>query len=235
MRAKRIVMADEAKLPPGQFELRDFPRFGLPRFAGRFPDDPRHVRLKVGGHVGEEIVLSDEELFGLPRIDQTSDFHCVTTWSRRSLQWSGVRFSDFFERIVVPGARPHADARLVVFRSQDGYRTSLPLSDLLVENVLLADRLDGKPLTIEHGAPLRLVAPAHYGFKNPKHLCAIEFQPDGYQLRSPTPFAFMNHPRGRVALEERGTGVPGWLLRYLYRPLVGSGIWLYKRALKKHS
>jgi DMSO/TMAO reductase YedYZ molybdopterin-dependent catalytic subunit len=50
----------------------------------------------------------------------------------------------------------------------------LLLSDLLAAEVLLADILDGLPLSMEHGAPLRLVAPAHYGYKSVKHLSGIE-------------------------------------------------------------
>ena len=75
-------------------------------------------------------------LQGLRRVDQASDSHCVTTWSCRAVRWSGVRFAD------------------------------LPLEDLLAPDVLLADRLEGQPLPVAHGAPLRLVAPAHYGYKS---------------------------------------------------------------------
>lgn len=227
-------MRNETPLPPGQHDLDHFPRFGLPKFADRLPKETRQVYLTIMGDVAEAITVCDE-LRQLPRIDQTSDFHCVTTWTRRSLRWSGFRFSDFYERIVIPRARPQPDALLVILRCQDGYATSLPLPDLLASTVLLADRLDGESLSIEHGAPLRLVAPAHYGYKNPKHVCALEFWCEDQQYPPPTPFRFMRHPRARVALEERGTGVPGWLLRYLYRPLVRPGIWQFQRALERHS
>jgi DMSO/TMAO reductase YedYZ molybdopterin-dependent catalytic subunit len=173
--------------------------------------------------------------WALARETREEDDILVTTRTRRSLLWSGVRFSDFYERIVIPRARPQGDALFVVFRCQDRYASSLPLTDLLADSVLLADRLNDAPLPIEHGAPLRLVAPAHYGYKNPKHVCAIEFWRDDRQYRPPTPFRFMNHPRARVAFEERGRGVPGWVLRYLYRPLVRPGIWQFQHALERHS
>ncbi len=225
-------MGNETKLPPGQYELGAFPRFGLSRFANRFPRETRRIQLAITGDVGEHLSVSDE-LRDLPRVEQTSDFHCVTTWSCRSLRWSGFRFSDFYERIVVPRARPPQDSTLVVLRCQDGYAMSLPLSDLLADGVLFAERLNDHPLPIEHGAPLRLVAPAHYGYKNAKHVCGVEFWRDDRHVRS-APFRFMSHPRGRVALEERGTGVPGRLLRYVYRPLIRPGIWLFRRALDRH-
>lgn len=225
-------MSDEMRLPPGQYELADFPRFGLSHFANRFPKDTQQIQLKIVGDIEEPTAVT-EELHALPRVEQTSDFHCVTTWTRRSLHWSGFLFSDFFSQIVVPRVRPQRDATFVILRCQDSYSVSLPLADLMAENVLLADRLNGEPLAIEHGAPIRLVAPAHYGYKNAKHLRAVEFWRDDRQYR-PAAFRFMDHPRARVALEERGRGVPGWLLRYLYRPLVGPTIRRFKNALDQH-
>ncbi len=220
-------------LPPGQYELEEFPRFGLSQFANRFPKKTRQISLKISGDVDESIAVADE-LRHLPRVDQTSDFHCVTTWTRCSLRWSGFRFSDFYERIVVPRARPQQDATFVILRCQDGYAPSLPLADLLADNVLFAERLNGEPLQIEHGAPLRLVAPAHYGYKSAKHVYGVEFWHDDRNYRRSAAFRFMDHPRARVALEERGGGVPGWVLRYLYRPLVRPAIWLFRRALDRH-
>jgi len=103
----------------------------------------------------------------------------------------------------------------------------------LADDVLLADRLNGAPLDVAHGAPLRLVAPAHYGYKNPKHVNRIEFWPDAAQFQPPA-LAFMDHPTARVATEERGRVFPGWMLRYLYRPLVRSTIRTFERALAQH-
>jgi DMSO/TMAO reductase YedYZ molybdopterin-dependent catalytic subunit len=223
---------DDKRLPPGQYEIDEFPRFGLTQFADRFPAETRRISLEITGTVGEAIDVG-EELGALPRVEQTSDFHCVTTWSRRRLRWSGFRFADFYERIVVARARPASDARLVIFRCMDGYRVSLPLEDALAGDVLLADMLDGEPLSTEHGAPLRLVAPAHYGYKNPKHLRGVELWRDGRVYR-PAAFTFMDHPRARVAHEERGRYVPGWLLRYLYRPLVRPTIDRFRRELARH-
>jgi DMSO/TMAO reductase YedYZ molybdopterin-dependent catalytic subunit len=219
-------------LPPGQYELDEFPRFGLSQFANRFPTETSQISLKITGDVEESITVSDE-LRHLPRVNQMSDFHCVTTWSRRSLRWSGFRFSDFYERIVVPRARPRDDATFVILRCQDGYAASLPLTDLIADSVLFADHLDGEPLPIAHGAPLRLVAPAHYGYKSAKHVYGVEFWQDDRHYRSRA-FRFMDHPRARVDLEERGRGFPGWFLRYLYRPLVRPDIWLFRRALDRH-
>src|SRR3989338_7208319 len=215
-------------LPPGQREAAAFPRFGLTQFATRFPKQVSTCTLQVAGHVATKLLLTDP-LHGLPRTELTCDFHCVTTWSFRALCWEGVRFIDFYEKVLVPLAGPRVGSTLVAFKGQDGARTAMLLEDLLSPDVLLADRLNGEALSVDHGAPLRLIAPAHYGYKSGKHLSTIEFRDpeEGYRVSG---FRFMDHPRARVALEERGRGFPGWLLRYLYRPLISSTASRFARA-----
>lgn len=98
---------------------------------------------------------------------------------------------------------------------------------------MLADQLDGMPLSVEHGGPLRVIAPDLYGYKNIKFIKGIEFWRTGEQYQ-PYGMRLMGHPRGRVWLEERGQWVPGWVLRYLYRPLIGQTIKYFNRALARH-
>ena len=104
----------------------------------------------------------------------------------------------------------------IAMQRRDGYRTSLPLEDLLGSDVLLADHLDGRPLSAEHGAPLRLIAPRHYGYKNVKYLASIRL------LRDPASglAGWKDDPRGRVALEERRLMLPAWTYRWLLRALL---------------
>lgn len=219
-------------LPPGQRETSEFPRFGQWPYARRFPREVNHVSLSVSGEVELPLTISDE-LSQLPLIEQTSDFHCVTTWTRCGLQWRGYRCSDVYQQIIVPLARPTNAASLILLRGQDGYRTRLPLEDLLARDVLLATELEGQPLSVEHGAPIRVIAPAHYGYKSVEHLSRIELHSTAQHYRPPGPrvFQFMDHPRARVAEEERGVGLPGRLLRYLYRPLIRSTVARFRRAM----
>jgi DMSO/TMAO reductase YedYZ molybdopterin-dependent catalytic subunit len=219
-------------LPPGQRDTPSFPRFGLAQFARRFPEETSRIEVEIVGNVEHQLHLRDA-LAGLSRIEQISDFHCVTTWSRRSLRWGGVRFADFYEQVVVPRAGPRPEATLVALRGQDGARTGMLLVDLLNPDVLLADALDGQPLSVEHGGPIRLIAPKHYGYKSVKHLCRMEFKPEdtGYRVSG---FQFMDHPRARVALEERGRVAPGWLLRYLYRPLIAGTVARFSKAMAQY-
>jgi DMSO/TMAO reductase YedYZ molybdopterin-dependent catalytic subunit len=209
-------------LPPGQFLLGSFPRFGLLAYAKRMPGASEISSIQVRGDGVPPFVLADS-FAGLARVEQLSDFHCVTTWSHTGLRWSGVRFSEFYQKLVLPvlggGAGAGVRCRFVAVYGLDGYRSIMPLEDLLASDVLLADHLDGEPLGLPHGAPLRLVAPAHYGYKSVKHIRSIEFLDSGERFR-PVAYRFMAHPRARVQEEERGLGLPGMVFRWLYRPLV---------------
>jgi len=201
-------------LPSGQRTIGEFPRFGT-HIRVR-PVIPNRLVLRVGGDVEAPSEIEPAELAALPRVDQVSDFHCVATWSRVGLRWGGVRFADVFERLIAPRARPHPGARYVIFRGFDGgFFCMLPVADALRPNVLLADRLDGQPLSLAHGAPLRVVAPDHYGYKSCKHLAAIDFGDDS--IRG---VGLIQHPRGRVAAEERGRVLPGWFYRVLNSRIV---------------
>lgn len=220
------------KLPNGQQEIDDFPRFGLRQFLRRLPDQIDCVAFEVRGDV-ENARSVEGRFLELPRTTQRSDLHCVTTWSACGLEWAGVRFRDFYEQFVVPDARPEAGADFVVIRGQDGFRTSLPLDDLMADDVLLADTLDGEPLSIAHGAPVRLVAPSHYAFKSIKHLRAIEFWRDARNYRYPGP-KFLDHPRAWVEHEERSAALPNWLVRPIYRLLIPSTRRLAQTVLDRH-
>jgi DMSO/TMAO reductase YedYZ molybdopterin-dependent catalytic subunit len=214
-------------LPPGQHPVPDLPRWGLPRFLRARVALPTTPALEVAGDVarGARVDLGE-----LPRRDVTADLHCVTTWSRRGLHWSGWAFRDVWDHLVVPRTQPAPDVRFVVVHGLDGYWTSLPLDDVLAPDVLLADRLDGEPLTRAHGAPLRLVAPAHYGYKQAKHVAVLEPRralPEGATQ------VWFEHPRARVALEERGPVLPGVVYRALYRATLPLMRWGYGRAVRR--
>ena len=208
-----------AQLPPGQRAMADFPRFGGVAFSKR-PLKSKDIRLEISGALERSMVLTEIELATLPRVTLVADFHCAAGWSHRTAKWSGFRFRDVWDMLIVPNAQPASEHGFVVLRCQDGYRTALPLADFLAPDVLIADRLNDQPLTVEHGAPIRLVAPAHYGYKSAKHLDRIELRADDHGYRPLLP-RLLDHPRARVALEERGQFLPGWLLRYLFRPFIG--------------
>jgi DMSO/TMAO reductase YedYZ molybdopterin-dependent catalytic subunit len=142
--------------------------------SGAMPSfDPAAWRLGVGGLVGRPLDLGYEELRALPRVDQISTFHCVTGWTVKNVAWSGVRIHD-----VLAAAKPLPQAGALRFVSAERpYDDYLTMKQASLHDVLLAYEMDGQPLRREHGAPLRLVIPEMYGYKNVKWLERIELVP----------------------------------------------------------
>lgn len=206
-------------LPPGQLIRSDFPRFGASASAPFDIPQTEQASLTISGDL-ESFTLHYADLAALERVSVAADFHCVTTWCYPNVTWSGFRFRDVYEQLVKPRLPAQMTPSIVVLRGLDRYKSSLLLEDALMDHVLIADQLDGEALSAKHGAPLRLIAPAHYGYKNIKHLARIELWRDVASYRPAMP-RFMEHPRARIAYEERGRYLPGWVYRYLYRPLIG--------------
>jgi DMSO/TMAO reductase YedYZ molybdopterin-dependent catalytic subunit len=139
--------------------------------SGHMPDfDPATWRLTVGGLVEQRLSLTYDELRALPRVEQVSTFHCVTGWTVNDVHWAGVRIHDVLKR-----ARPLDSGRALQFVSMEvPYVDYLTLGQASLPDVMLAYEMDGKPLRREHGAPVRLVIPEMYGYKNVKWLQSIE-------------------------------------------------------------
>ncbi|ACO47528.1 Hypothetical protein Deide_1p01060 (plasmid) [Deinococcus deserti VCD115] len=110
------------------------------------------------------------------------------------------------------------DVTHVMVRAHDGYQACVPLEELMHTDVLLADHMNGKPLTPAHGAPLRLIAPQLYGYKSIKHLRRLELLPA--PVASPVG-RIVSHPRGRVNPEERSAVGASHFWRWVYRMQVG--------------
>jgi len=183
-------------LPPGQREVSAFPRFGRKPLQ-RLPTVPTEPAASIAGAVAHAADVPISDLQKLPSEERTADFNCVTTWCVRGLRWGGVPFRTFYEDAVVTRCRPAADVRWLRLVGLDGSSAIVALDDALSDEVLLADALDGEPLTLMHGAPLRFVSPAHYAYKSVKHLVRIELSVEQPALGAD------EHPRARVALEER--------------------------------
>jgi DMSO/TMAO reductase YedYZ molybdopterin-dependent catalytic subunit len=213
-------------LPPGQGLARVFPRFGV-HFGDPAPAVQPEPSIEVRGAVATSFDFPVSALREMPRQTLVADFHCVAGWSVRDLRWDGTPFRTIWEESILPNAKPQAEITHLVFIGLDGYRSALTIEDALADEVLIADRLDGAPLTGDHGAPARLVSPKQYGYKNTKHLVRIELRTEdpagawhtsgvrafGLGLVAP-------HPRARVEQEERHRCLPAWSVRFLYRRLV---------------
>ena len=136
-------------VPIGQHVTQGWPVLDL----GTKPDVPLdRWSLRVDGAVEEPLTLTWKDFLALPQVEDVSDFHCVTTWSKLDVEWEGVAFAT-----VAALARPRQDATHVLVYGSDGYTTNLPLEEALKDDVLLVHTAEGNPLPREHGGPVRML------------------------------------------------------------------------------
>ncbi len=193
-------------LPPGQREVRTFPRFSDKPLRWAPRSGPARLDIQREGHTVATIEGADWHRFD--PVEHATDFHCVTTWTKRNLRWSGVRLADVVAEVLGGDVAPY-----MVATAADGQTAIYMSDDALDPSVLLATGLDGEPLDHRHGAPLRLVSPLQYGYKSPKHLVAIDF----VATEPTSTLGPKEHLRARVDREERHATLPNWALRWPYR------------------
>jgi DMSO/TMAO reductase YedYZ molybdopterin-dependent catalytic subunit len=154
------------KLPPGQTPTEKWPVLDL----GTKPVVAKaNWELRVDGACQHPLRLSWDDFMALEQVRDTSDFHCVTTWSKMDVAWVGVRVAD-----LIALAEPHEDARFVMCHAYDHYTTNLPLVECLKPDVLLVHSAEGRPLALEHGGPVRMITPQLYAWKGAKWIRRIE-------------------------------------------------------------
>ncbi|HYK02238.1 MAG TPA: molybdopterin-dependent oxidoreductase [Thermoanaerobaculia bacterium] len=160
-------MNPRGTLSPGQSATAQFPIVGEREAA---PWTGGEWSLRVDGLVVRLLTLALPELLRLPRSERTWDTICVTGWTHFGHHWGGVMLSD-----VLAVAQPLPDARFVRFvaHSPRNHDTSLTL-EYASEHVMLAYDLDGQPLPVDHGGPLRSVCEGKYFYKSVKWLTRIE-------------------------------------------------------------
>jgi DMSO/TMAO reductase YedYZ molybdopterin-dependent catalytic subunit len=162
------------QLPIGQHEVKNWPVLDL----GEQPVVPLDAwKLEVGGLVENAFTLNWEQFLALPQVDDVSDFHCVTTWSRYDNHWRGVRFRTIAELAVPTPAAHHVLCTGYDFMpgSYIPYTTNLPLARAVDDDVLLVHSWEGRPLPREHGGPVRMITPKLYAWKGTKWIRKIEF------------------------------------------------------------
>ncbi|MBI5690774.1 MAG: sulfite oxidase-like oxidoreductase [Verrucomicrobia bacterium] len=158
------------RLPPGQKLTTGFPVLDL----GVQPEIPlADWRLKIDGAVERPVTLTWEDFSALPQVEDVSDFHCVTTWSKYDCRWGGVAFVTLYELV-----QPRHEAKFVYFTSYDGYSTNVALEKCLDDDVLVATRFEGAPVSREHGGPARVIIPKLYAWKGAKFIHGISFLPE---------------------------------------------------------
>ena len=126
--------------------------------------------LRVDGLVAQPRALAPADLATLPRVDLAEAFVCEEGWSVPELKWRGIRLAD-----VLALAEPLPSARYVRVRSGE-YAVPIALAE--VGSALLCDSLNGAPLSVEHGAPWRLLLAGGSCFTSVKWVTHLELTAD---------------------------------------------------------
>ena len=162
---RRRSQEEGSRLPPGQYQTRDFPVLS----AGPTPHT-RHEdwSFSVGGELGgAPRSWSWDEFRALASETVTRDIHCVTKWSKLGTTWQGVPVDALLEGVDTPAA-------YVTAFCDGGYTTNLPLADVTGGKAWVAFAYEGEPLAAEHGGPARLLVPHLYFWKSAKWVRGLE-------------------------------------------------------------
>jgi DMSO/TMAO reductase YedYZ molybdopterin-dependent catalytic subunit len=146
--------------------------------------DPAAWALYVGNGPGRQRRFTLGDVRALPRTAMVTELKCIEGWSE-VVSWAGASFRDFLVRYGLgtrSGAPPDLEGnrgdlyRYVALETPDGgYYVGLDMESALHPQTLLCYEMGGRPLTPEHGAPLRLAIPLKYGIKNLKRIGRVRF------------------------------------------------------------
>ena len=157
-RGRRREEGTATRLPPGQYQTRDFPVLS----AGPTPRTPTdRWDFTLTGEIDTPRRWTWAEFRALPRTTVTADIHCVTKWSKFDTRWEGVAIDTLLDGVETA-------AEYVVAICDGGYTTNLPLADVTENKAWIVDTYDGAPLEPEHGGPARLLIPHLYFWKSAK-------------------------------------------------------------------
>lgn len=129
-------------------------------------------KLTIDGLVEQLVSLSYDEVLDNQKYTKVVTLHCVEGWSVDIL-WEGVLLADLFEGVDV-----QASADTVIFYSEDGYSTALPLQTIMDRQLMIAYKMNGVVLPPERGFPFQLVAEDKLGYKWIKWITRIELSDD---------------------------------------------------------
>lgn len=146
------------------------------RFNGweglRSPLDSANWRLNVVRADGDTLKLTLDDIKKLPKTDIIFDFKCIEGWDQVT-HWAGVKFSDF---IKAYGLTNEAGKNYVGLVTPDkGYYVGIDMKSALHPQTILCYEVNGQPLPLKEGYPLRLIIPVKYGIKHLKRIGTMFF------------------------------------------------------------
>jgi len=188
--------ARDPRLPPGQYDTgREWPVLTAEVTPKLSTAD---WTFTIEGEVDRPTTWTWDEMQALPQSVYEGDIHCVTTWSKLGVAFSGVSLDT-----LLGVARPRPSASHVLAYSHTGYTTNLPLADVTGGRAWIAFEFDGAPLPVAHGGPARLLVPHLYFWKSAKWVAGLrvlDHDEPGFWERNGY------HDRGDPWLEQRYQG-----------------------------
>ena len=139
--------------------------------------DPKTYRLEVRGLVLHPGSYSLDQIESLPKQVENVRHVCVEGWSMKA-KWGGIRMCDFLDWLGVD-----KNAKYLMAECADGYYVPYDMASVRHPQSLLCFEAYNKPLSAEHGAPLRIVMPTKLGYKSAKwvtRLTVLNVKPGGY-------------------------------------------------------
>ncbi len=186
----------DPRLPPGQYDTgTTWPTLtaeATPKL------DTATWTFRISGLVDRPTTWTWEEIHALPPSTYEGDIHCVTTWSKLGMTFTGVSVDSL---LALAGPQPAATH--VLANCHTGYTTNLPLADVTGGKAWVAFEADGEPLKRQHGGPARLLVPHLYFWKSAKWVSGLELldhNEPGFWERNGY------HDRGDPWLEQRYQG-----------------------------
>lgn len=175
--------------------------------------NPGGWTLSIAGEVDNPLMIGLDRFLDIATETVRFDIHCVTSWTRFDTEFTGVPLSTLFEEAGVTGT-----ARFVSFASysERGHHTSLPI-DVARDRCWLVHQVDGEPLGVEHGGPVRVVTPGRYFYKSLKWVKEIELLADDRLGWWETNSSYHNNADPTTGTERFSTGSlrPEQLRRFL--------------------
>src|SRR5688572_15406029 len=134
--------------------------------------DPALWKLEVQKSDGNNLSISLDEIRALPKTEVVFNFKCIEGWSQITY-WGGVRLDKFMEHFALKKEMLMNYVGLAT--PDEAYYVGIDMASALHSQTLLCYEMNGKPLTSEHGYPLRLIIPVKYGVKHLKRIGTMYF------------------------------------------------------------
>ena len=131
--------------------------------------NPNDYRLKIDGDLPNPLELKLEELYAMTGVQKTLPIHCVEEWGA-DVPWEGIPLSYLLKKA---GSSPESLAHVTISDITGWYSTTLSSDEAANLEYMIALKVAGAPLTIDHGYPARLVAPSHPGYDWVKYVSRI--------------------------------------------------------------